>query len=339
MSSSPNMTTDCVSSKQCHIKNFGTRDLRHANLPDRNEVFASPPTSPSRPATYLPQSGTPPPRNTAPALPPRTMSPPIFRPTRALSPTRAAGAERTISAAAELQTVANGAVNAADEDDWDPPVIHNTPSHAGRSAGGLPRTVALDSSMTGPPRAASPLKEPPSPVRARPMSTGSSVGYASAAQESPALGGRMTIPLTPTRTGPRYGGVLGARTGSPITPASTGRTWGSPGGNPACGKCGKTVYFAEQVRNRQLSCNADANCGSQVKAIGKTWHKNCLRCTECNKLLDSTRLTENEGNPFCNHCYGKVCALLSSFSALSDYRAQLYGPAGSGYALLGKAGG
>jgi len=44
----------------------------------------------------------------------------------------------------------------------------------------------------------------------------------------------------------------------------------------------------------------------QVKAIGKTWHKGCLRCTECSTLLDSMRLTEKDGNPLCHRCYGKV---------------------------------
>ncbi|CAL1697994.1 unnamed protein product [Somion occarium] len=41
--------------KQCHVKNFGTRDLRHANLPDRDDVLGlSPPTSPTRSSTHLP---------------------------------------------------------------------------------------------------------------------------------------------------------------------------------------------------------------------------------------------------------------------------------------------
>lgn len=44
----------------------------------------------------------------------------------------------------------------------------------------------------------------------------------------------------------------------------------------------------------------------QAKAIGKTYHRGCLRCSECNTLLDSTRLTEKDGDPFCKHCYGKV---------------------------------
>jgi hypothetical protein len=43
-----------------------------------------------------------------------------------------------------------------------------------------------------------------------------------------------------------------------------------------------------------------------MKAIGKTWHKGCLRCNECNTLLDSTRLTEKDGDPLCHRCYSKV---------------------------------
>lgn len=43
-----------------------------------------------------------------------------------------------------------------------------------------------------------------------------------------------------------------------------------------------------------------------MKAIGKTWHKGCLRCKECNTPLDSTRLTEKDGDPLCHRCYSKV---------------------------------
>ncbi|KXN83982.1 Cysteine-rich protein 2 [Leucoagaricus sp. SymC.cos] len=93
-------------------------------------------------------------------------------------------------------------------------------------------------------------------------------------------------PLVQTSTGTRYGAALG-------------------GTIPTCPKCSQRVYFAEQV-----------------KAVGKTWHKNCLRCRECNTLLDSNRLRDHDGVPFCVRCYNK-----------------LHGPQGSGYALLGKAGG
>lgn len=60
----------------------------------------------------------------------------------------------------------------------------------------------------------------------------------------------------------------------------------------------------------------------QVKAVGKTYHKHCLRCAACATLLAPGRLAEHEGAPYCHRCYGSV-----------------HGPAGAGYALLGKAGG
>lgn len=84
---------------------------------------------------------------------------------------------------------------------------------------------------------------------------------------------------------------------------SSARKWNVE--TPICPKCSNRVYFAEQV-----------------KAVGKTWHKICLRCQECNTILDSNRLRDHNGIPFCVRCHGK-----------------LHGPRGGGYALLGKAGG
>jgi hypothetical protein len=113
-------------------------------------------------------------------------------------------------------------------------------------------------------------------------------------------------PLQPTMTGTRYGVALGGPAPLRSTPTGTGtlgRSWG--GGTPQCPKCGKAVYFAEQV-----------------KAVGQTFHKHCLRCVQCNTLLAAGRLAEKDGEPFCHRCYAKV-----------------HGPAGAGYALLGKAGG
>lgn len=43
-----------------------------------------------------------------------------------------------------------------------------------------------------------------------------------------------------------------------------------------------------------------------MKAVGKTWHKGCLRCTSCSTLLDSKRLNEKDGEPHCGRCYNKV---------------------------------
>ena len=53
----------------------------------------------------------------------------------------------------------------------------------------------------------------------------------------------VTAPLIPTSTGTRYGrGLTGVGGG-------TNRQWG--GGTPVCSKCGKLVYFAEQVSEKE----------------------------------------------------------------------------------------
>ncbi|KAL6308911.1 hypothetical protein BKA93DRAFT_485859 [Sparassis latifolia] len=268
--------------KNCHIKNFGTRDTRLANLPNRDEVFvSSPPTLPVR-GGFSPtrRVASPPPASTAPQLPVRRhvnsapSAPPMLRPTRTFSPVRT-----TFSSNDPVATEETGEEDAHSEGPLTPePASGAFPTHTGR-VGGLPRTVPLTLSPSKG-RNGSPVKP----------------GDTAAGQTSPTL----TRTLLPSATGTRYGVALGGRgTGAgTVSPMMTG------GRGPTCGRCGKTVYFAEQV-----------------KAIGKTWHKGCLRCTECGTLLDSTRLTEREGSPFCQRCYGK-----------------LYGPQGSGYALLGKAG-
>ena len=45
-----------------------------------------------------------------------------------------------------------------------------------------------------------------------------------------------------------------------------------------CARCGKTVYFAEQVF-----------------MAGKRWHKQCLKCVDCNKSVSSGNLREKDG--------------------------------------------
>ncbi|KAL5007396.1 hypothetical protein ScPMuIL_016202 [Solemya velum] len=70
------------------------------------------------------------------------------------------------------------------------------------------------------------------------------------------------------------------------------------GGGEMCPKCGKTVYFAEEIR-----------------ALGKKWHKLCIRCAKCNKMLDSTNSADHAGDVYCRGCYGK-----------------LFGPKGYGFA-------
>jgi hypothetical protein len=130
--------------------------------------------------------------------------------------------------------------------------------------------------------------------------------------------GTYGSPLLATPTGSRYGRALdspsvkshstGASLSSlnSLSSQNTGSPrWGAQTSSPSCAKCGKAVFFAEQV-----------------KAIGQLWHRGCLRCTECAAGLATGRVSEHENAPYCSRCYTKV-----------------HGPAGSGYALLGKAGG
>ncbi|XP_078345924.1 cysteine and glycine-rich protein 2-like [Oculina patagonica] len=60
------------------------------------------------------------------------------------------------------------------------------------------------------------------------------------------------------------------------------------GGSPKCPRCGKSVYMAEEVLG-----------------AGAKWHKQCFTCKECNKRLDSTTVSDKEGEIYCKACYGK----------------------------------
>ena len=48
--------------------------------------------------------------------------------------------------------------------------------------------------------------------------------------------------------------------------------------NAKCARCGKTVYFAEQV----FGC-------------GKKWHKQCFKCVACNKTVNSSTMRDKDG--------------------------------------------
>eukprot|EP00050_Salpingoeca_kvevrii_P005819 m.285841 g.285841 ORF g.285841 m.285841 type:complete len:84 (+) comp11461_c0_seq1:46-297(+) len=63
-----------------------------------------------------------------------------------------------------------------------------------------------------------------------------------------------------------------------------------PPTNPKCPKCDKDVFFAERVQ-----------------ALGKDWHKLCLKCGKCGKTLDSGKLSDHEGTPYCTQpCYNAL---------------------------------
>jgi len=240
-------------SKNCHSKNFGTRDLRQANVLDTTEDLSLTPTRTGRTSPPSPQQRveTPPLSPSKPSPPPSASarsgplflsttlgrkdtgmfgdaasSPrPLLRPTRMLSPTRG-----TFSADSEKM---DGTDNTTDQGSDD---SQFTPSHVGRSEGGLPRTVPL---VGTPDRADSPTR------RTVPtLSSPATLGRANTFYGNGITGTRGIAPLAASTTGTRYGaGLMGelrsTPTGSPV------RQWG--GGTPQCPRCTKNVYFAEQV--------------------------------------------------------------------------------------------
>ncbi|KAG5830601.1 hypothetical protein ANANG_G00312420 [Anguilla anguilla] len=60
------------------------------------------------------------------------------------------------------------------------------------------------------------------------------------------------------------------------------------GGADKCSRCGESVYAAEKV-----------------VGAGKPWHQNCFNCANCGKRLESTTLTEKDGEIYCKGCYAK----------------------------------
>ncbi|KAM9466466.1 cysteine-rich protein 3 [Clarias gariepinus] len=57
-----------------------------------------------------------------------------------------------------------------------------------------------------------------------------------------------------------------------------------------CPRCAKPVFFAEKV-----------------SSLGKNWHRFCLKCERCNKILSPGGHAEHDGLPYCHKpCYGTL---------------------------------
>ncbi|CAH8619841.1 unnamed protein product [Schistosoma rodhaini] len=56
----------------------------------------------------------------------------------------------------------------------------------------------------------------------------------------------------------------------------------------ACPVCSKNVYFAEEIR-----------------AMGRAFHKQCFKCCQCSKALDSFTANDHKGSLYCKSCYAK----------------------------------
>eukprot|EP00033_Pygsuia_biforma_P003432 GCRY01003761.1.p1 GENE.GCRY01003761.1~~GCRY01003761.1.p1 ORF type:complete len:409 (-),score=112.73 GCRY01003761.1:288-1514(-) len=82
-----------------------------------------------------------------------------------------------------------------------------------------------------------------------------------------------------------------------------------------CGKLlGAEVFYELNGRpyceaDYQASfCEKCALCGDLVtehcvNAMGKMWHLECFRCTECGKVFPDGAFMEKDGEPFCNACF------------------------------------
>ncbi|KAG0092474.1 hypothetical protein BGZ92_009666 [Podila epicladia] len=110
-----------------------------------------------------------------------------------------------------------------------------------------------------------------SPGASSATATASSSATATAAASSPST-------TTPKTSYYRSGGLM--------TPKKMPMTFG---GGDICPRCQKTVYAAE----------------SALAPGGGKYHKLCLRCMECSKSLDSTNITDRQGEILCKTCYGK----------------------------------
>ena len=123
-------------------------------------------------------------------------------------------------------------------------------------------------------------------------------------------------PLTQTSTGTRYGVALSGGVGVHMTGSTSPgpKKWGA--GTPVCPRCMKNVYFAEQVNlYPSFLLKVSIPSSAQVKAVGKTFHKTCLRCAECGTSLHSNKLLDHDGDPFCVRCHNKVFHLFSLLKA------------------------
>lgn len=347
--------------KQCYTRNFGTIDLRQANLPHRDDRINTSPIRPTRTGSPARSHGTTSPTQEEIEVEGRFDRAKREQPPRMGSPATKAIANRmdrfkiteqpedsaeeeplSSTDNPDQQNINRYSVPLKDTDTCTSPDKEETQDRDGEGQMteklGIPRTIPLTAKHTrtfNSGNHATLVDRPVTPPTSKAISHNAPASVPHSHSESPPLSVQRgtslpASPLRPTMTGTRYGaGLTGGM--RPLVPRGTGTGtgiglgaafgagvgtgngrggWSSPvratfgSGTPLCARCSKAVYFAEQV-----------------KANGRVFHKMCLRCTDCNTALDSSRLAEKGEKIVCRSCYSK-----------------LYGPQGSGYALLGKAG-
>ncbi|KAI8586666.1 hypothetical protein BDZ88DRAFT_454762 [Geranomyces variabilis] len=110
----------------------------------------------------------------------------------------------------------------------------------------------------------------------------STAGSREASQPSTPLGSNVAL------AGPRESSQPTAPSKSNAPAPSSGKP--KFGGADKCFVCTQPVYFAEQVAGPS----------------GQKMHKNCMKCTSCSKLVDSTTMCDREGKIYCRTDYNKL---------------------------------
>ena len=62
-------------------------------------------------------------------------------------------------------------------------------------------------------------------------------------------------------------------------------------GDGVCGKCKGKIFAAEKVWG---------------PGEDNPWHKDCLKCIDCKKQLDSGSMQEDQGDPYFSGCFNKI---------------------------------
>ncbi|CAE6477696.1 unnamed protein product [Rhizoctonia solani] len=343
--------------KPCHVRGFGTRDLRHQNLPQtsppaspssRNAQPVSPPASLDGFAGRFTKPSPPNVQNEPPLTPPRTVSP-----ATEVAESENLDAENVESSEPQSQPAVSDSAEVPapatpepakeePEDVFDAPSPPLSASPT-RAPALPPRTASLKNSYNFEYRQKSGTGRFPAPLSPSAIRKGST-GFAALRAGPPSPTRRTAFgadsanqsPLTPSATGstpirPMVSTPTGTIRQGPLTPAGgiMQSSLSSPARPLAQTPTGlrpmTTGGGSPNIFGGRVECPRCAKAVYHAEQVtgpgGRKYHKLCLRCVQCNSSLNAGKLTEKDGEPMCRNCYSKT-----------------HGPQGSGYALIGRAG-
>jgi hypothetical protein len=170
---------------------------------------------------------------------------PRLRPNRTLTPTSPAFPRNdtydSLAEEDELAEEERDTVDLLSESNKYPPTSHLPPLSNSYSNAGAP-TDTDRPGYNGIPRTA-----PTQRLAATTLGRSNSTATATVMEREKEKAGMRPLMQTSTGTGTRYGAALGGGISTNVTGA---KKWGL-GTTPSCPRCGKSVYFAEQVSDNQ----------------------------------------------------------------------------------------